>query len=1839
MPKIRFQTIVLAFVALALAVGGNLLLPKSQEVVHASSTWTLDGTASGCTSISTGTTWNSYTKTCTLGSSPAAAAYSIDAIDITASGVTLDCNGYTIAASSVTGYPMGVYGNMLSNIIVKNCTITGFGYGIYINANNGSNIAILNNTLSNNSQDGIMLAYATSSVVINNTATGSQDGLQISGGGGYGIYGNNLNSSSSGGYGLVIGGSASSKIIGNTMNSNGTGFLAMSSSGFSNNTFQGNTLKNNAYYGLYIMSTDTGNTATANIMLSNGTKDLYYYSNTGFTFTNNTCSTIQGSATCAWSTLQTITVCGNYITQNATLSNSITCSANSGVLFNAANVMLDCQGYQINGVSGYYGVANTAANTGAIVKNCLVAGAPTIGIYDNASTPAFMVVGNTVSSTSTNGIYALYPDSNTLIAGNTVNGPTQYGIRAQYTSNSGSQILDNTVLNMPTNYYGLYVGQASQAIKYNTLTNNGFGIYVSGTTSVPGYTISNNIINGSNSKGYGLYTMGQGGTISNNVIINHTTYGFVTPSASYLYAGNTLTNNVITGNATDFYDLAFNSANGTASGNTCNTVYYYLPWADSGQLTSGCTYHSITSTCGNSVLENNEKCDYNGTGCSSCQITPGYTCTFGGTACTATATNYCHLSSCTGLVGDWPLDDSGTVYNKAATYDYSGQRNRASLTTSTSITNSAGKYSNAYTLDGSSSYLEVNDDNSLRFGTGDFTISAWVKTTQSVVSGTYPAIVDKEDGAAVRQGYGLALNGNSSNLPYFFIYSGGSLANVTSAHSVTDGNWHLITAVKTSSQICLYVDNNSAECQSHSLGSTDKASQLRIGRKSGSTYTYYFNGSIDDVLMWNRALASTEAYRLFNSPRSDLPTATTFTTTNGSTDLLSQQNLSAVPNLKLAKSTNEYIQWTNPVNAVSQNYDTNVKVNTNYVTVNKASLDSSVNSVATVKVNIGSCTNWNIYHATSVVTSLAQLRSAGPRVGYGNGASGTCTSYCGSPTCSGGYLSYTVTGFDSTGGETGTCGNGAVEGTEACDDGNTSNGDGCSSTCTIESGYGCAGQPSVCSVGVTKNVTSNIGNTAPTFTAGPSDGGVTTSVNEGAGAVTMTATATDVNLDSYYLAVCKTNSITAHNASAPTCDSGQTLCVSSSATASGVQATCGIDTTGLSETQAWYAFACDNNSGSAACSSSSQGSGATGSPFYVNHRPTYSGFSATDPSGGSIQPGENVKFSVTTADSDTYLGQDTVAMFVCASGNTFNGVACSGTELCHTSQAAPGAATCTTSTSPVPVPSAAGTYNVEVFVVDGHGFAGNQASTQSYGVTNVAPSITAGPSDGGSSATTPTSVGNNVTFTATATDPNGDQYFLAICKTNAITAGNNAAPTCTGGSWAITPSIAPVSSGSQATLTYTALLGDVTSNAWYAFVCDNSSSSLCSAVAQGSGDTGSPFVVNHAPVIGTITAGASYGSNASIDPGNTAYFQVGVTDADSNTVSLYVCSTAVFTGGVCETGKTICSATGVSSGSNAQCSNATLVPIPTASGTNRFYVFLKDSFGLADGGTGGSNLYSVTNVAPTLSSYQSISALSLTAGSSVAPSYTVNITDNNGGSTLTGATAVLYDITATSLTSGTCTANEQNCYPGVACSAGTPSGANLTYTCTWDGTHGGGPVWFNADASSGWKMHVNPTDGTNAPTNLSDSSAFTVNALSGLNVLAVGESSISYGALNLGAVSSDQASTLQNMGNTILDVYVSGTNMTSGSNSIPAGQQKFSSVSDFTYSSAGYALLISASGTGAATGCVNTDMPVRAVHNVGSSSDKPLHWKLQIPSSQASGSYTGSNTFASTASSTCSGSY
>jgi len=519
-------------------------------------------------------------------------------------------------------------------------------------------------------------------------------------------------------------------------------------------------------------------------------------------------------------------------------------------------------------------------------------------------------------------------------------------------------------------------------------------------------------------------------------------------------------------------------------------------------------------------------------------------------------------------------------------------------------------------------------------------------------------------------------------------------------------------------------------------------------------------------------------------------------------------------------------------------------------------------------------------------------------------------------------------------------------------------------------------------------------------------------------------------------------------------------------------------------------------------------------------------------------------------------------------------------------------------------------------------------------VQDVTPTV-GSPTDGGSSSTTPTNVGTNVTFTTTGTDPNGDGYWLAICKTGGtITPGSGgAAPTCTAGDWCISSSA--VASGNPNSCTYQAQQADAESNAWEAYVCDDdSSTSTCTSASSGD----SPFAVNHPPVIGTVTIGPSYGSSASVDPGNgttgAVYFRVGVTDPDSggtqDTIDMFACSNATTsfnpTTGACTGGAVLCSVTSVTTATNAQCTDSDLAPVPTTHGTKNVKIYLRDSSStkMADNGTNNSHTYSVTDITPTVSGYSyGVNPLIPIAGGSVNQTFSATISDDNGFADIASASGAIYTSPGTLTGAGICTADSEfNCYDSPACDLTGGSGASVTVNCGVGGNLI--PTWFNIKPSAEWKAHVNAVSDLGT-TSFGTEGTFTVNPL---GAIAVDEANIQYGILALGATSTAKTITLQNAGNIITDALIDGTNMTAGGNTLGRVQQHWGNSAGFIWGTGDYILQETASVGTATSGCADRTIAVATDH--GNYTTSQIFWKLKIPTAQPSGSYTGTNTFSST---------
>ncbi len=247
-----------------------------------------------------------------------------------------------------------------------------------------------------------------------------------------------------------------------------------------------------------------------------------------------------------------------------------------------------------------------------------------------------------------------------------------------------------------------------------------------------------------------------------------------------------------------------------------------------------------------------------------------------------------------------------------------------------------------------------------------------------------------------------------------------------------------------------------------------------------------------------------------------------------------------------------------------------------------------------------------------------------------------------------------------------------------------------------------------------------------------SSGSSTSTPTNSGSIITWLASATDSSNDNYYLLICKAAiAAVPLNGGAPECGGGianrwiRSAAVASNATATAATTTTeGTGSQFLAEFNNWFAYVCDGNAVGAACNPTPKsGSGTTGSPFVVNHRPTFTFFVDTSPA----NPGASVSWYATSSDTDTYQGTatDTVQLFVCKLAD-FTGTACGPGGAWGTS---PFATATPTTTATLANPEPDGTFGAYGYVVDAHGThaasGGAQGTNSSIVINNVNPSIAA----------------------------------------------------------------------------------------------------------------------------------------------------------------------------------------------------------------------------------------------------------------------------------------------------------------------------------------------------------------------------------------------------------------------------------------------------------------------------------------------------------------------------------
>jgi hypothetical protein len=196
--------------------------------------------------------------------------------------------------------------------------------------------------------------------------------------------------------------------------------------------------------------------------------------------------------------------------------------------------------------------------------------------------------------------------------------------------------------------------------------------------------------------------------------------------------------------------------------------------------------------------------------------------------------------------------------------DVSGRGNHGTLT---NMTPEDWVSSNGVALDfdGSDDFVD-NNPWTTNIGTGNFSVSAWVKTS----SATRQAILAAYDGDSPDQGmiFDILNTGKvrcsaiGPNSATNLIFSDGNT-------SVDTGAWVHVCGVRTSSAMAIYEHGKLDTASTTSLGNPNVSitGSHRIGlTRSDAGYSAPFNGQIDDVRVYTRALTPPEI-RLLASKR------------------------------------------------------------------------------------------------------------------------------------------------------------------------------------------------------------------------------------------------------------------------------------------------------------------------------------------------------------------------------------------------------------------------------------------------------------------------------------------------------------------------------------------------------------------------------------------------------------------------------------------------------------------------------------------------------------------------------------------------------------------------------------------------------------------------------------------------------------------------------------------------------------------------------------------------------------------------------------------------------------
>ncbi len=169
------------------------------------------------------------------------------------------------------------------------------------------------------------------------------------------------------------------------------------------------------------------------------------------------------------------------------------------------------------------------------------------------------------------------------------------------------------------------------------------------------------------------------------------------------------------------------------------------------------------------------------------------------------------------------------------------------------------------TFNGQTDYALFGNQNSLNIGVSDFSIAAWIRTTDASGTGV---IFGKKQGGGFDEGYRVAIK---DGRVLAAIADGAVQKSAGDGSFINDGRWHHVAAVfDRDGNLARYVDGNSvgSALSIASFNGTDIANSFQVGiGTAGLLGQELFNGDIAEVHVYNKALTLAQVQSLWNNPK------------------------------------------------------------------------------------------------------------------------------------------------------------------------------------------------------------------------------------------------------------------------------------------------------------------------------------------------------------------------------------------------------------------------------------------------------------------------------------------------------------------------------------------------------------------------------------------------------------------------------------------------------------------------------------------------------------------------------------------------------------------------------------------------------------------------------------------------------------------------------------------------------------------------------------------------------------------------------------------------------------